>query len=325
MSTFLLRAGRVRQLAPQFADWRELLAALLPGIALVAMLVWAQSLQSQAITYDGLNLLLSSAVPLLLAALSQMFIIVLGDIDLGTGYLVGLANVVAARWLAHKPLLAIAIFIGLVLAYALQGVLVHVRRIPSIIVTLGSSFIWLGCGLLVLSIPGGSSPAWLSSFFNAAPPLVPLPIWIAGGVALLAYAISFLLPYGAVIRGTGSNDTAVARSGWSIITVRVVSYGLAAIFGVLSGLALTGITGSGDSSASANFTLLAIAAVILGGGEFAGGRSVPVGAVIGALALSLVGPVLGLLNVSSDYQTGAQGLVLIVVLAGRAITKRVEQ
>jgi ribose transport system permease protein len=307
------------------SDWRELLAALLPGIAFVGMLLWAESLQPGALSYGGLNLLLSAAVPLVLVAVSQMFVIVLGDIDLGTGYLVGLANVVSARWLTHEPLLAIAIFAGIVAAYMFQGVLVHVRQIPSIIVTLGSSFIWLGCGLLVLSIPGGNSPHWLSSFMNSSPPLVPLPVWISAGVALVAYAISFLLPYGAVIRGTGSNHLAVSRSGWSIVKVRMASYGLAAAFGILAGLALTGSTGSGDSTASANFTLLAIAGVILGGGEFAGGRSVPLGAVIGALALSLVGPVLGLLNVSSDYQTGAQGLVLVIVLAGRALTKRVEQ
>jgi ribose transport system permease protein len=320
-----MRARRVRQLAPQFADWREFLGALLPGLALVAMLVWAQSLQSGSLSYTGLNLLLSSAVPLVLAAISQMFVIVLGDIDLGTGYLVGLANVVSARWLTHDALLAIAIFLGIIVAYAFQGALVHIRQIPSIIVTLGSSFIWYGCGLLVLSIPGGSSPNWLSSFFNSSPPLLPLPVWISIAVALVAYSLSFLLPYGAVIRGAGSNQLAVARSGWSLIKVRMVSYGLAAVFGILSGLAVTGVTASGDVTASANFTLLAIAAVILGGGEFAGGRSVPVGAVIGALALSLIGPVLGLLNVSSDYQTGAQGLVLIIVLAGRAVTKKVER
>ncbi|MGH3026224.1 MAG: ABC transporter permease, partial [Gaiellaceae bacterium] len=70
--------------------------------------------------------------------------------------------------------------------------------------------------------------------------------------------------------------------------------------------------------------LLAIAAVILGGGEFAGGRAVPFGAVIGALSMSLVGTLLSLQNVPSSYQAGAQGLVLILVLAGRAVTRRLE-
>jgi ribose transport system permease protein len=324
MSAVPVRRRRPLETLGQLGDWREWLASLLPAIALVAMLLWAQSLQSSALSYGGLELLLSSAIPLVFAAVSQMFVIVLGDIDLGTGFLVGLANVVAAKFLLDRPFVAVALFAGIVAAYALQGALIHLRRIPSIIVTLGSSFIWSGLALLILPIPGGSSPAWLTSLFNDQPPLLPMPVWMAIAVAIVVYLITHLLPYGAVIRGTGSNDAAVLRSGWSILKVRMASYALAAVFGILSGLAVTGITASGDANASANYTLLAIAAVILGGGAFSGGRSVPVGAVVGALALGLVGPVLGLLDVSSDYQTGAQGLVLIVVLAGRAVTRRAD-
>lgn len=328
MSTMATQiAGRRRRVGGtlrQLGDWRELLASLLPVIALVGMLVWAQALQPGALSYDGLDLLLSSAIPLVFAAISQMFVIVLGDIDLGTGFLIGLANVVSARFLAHDPLIAVAIFVALVAAYAAQGALIHLRRIPSIIVTLGTSFIWSGAALLVLPIPGGGAPGWLANLFTAQPPLVPVPIWIAVVVAVVVYAITHLLPYGAVIRGAGSNQAAIVRSGWSITKVRMVSYALAATFGILAGLAVTAITGSGDANASTNYTLLAIASVILGGAAFSGGRSVPVGAVVGALALSLVGPVLGLIDVSSDYQTGAQGLVLIIVLAGRAITRRAD-
>lgn len=322
MTALRMPRSGVRQTVRQLGDWRELLVSLLPAIALVAMLLWAQSLDSNSLSYSGLNLLLSSSVPLVFAAISQMFVIVLGDIDLGTGFLVGLANVVAARWLTTDPLLAIAIFIAIVAAYAAQGALIYLRRIPSIIVTLGTSFIWSGLGLLVLATPGGSSPAWLSNVFSSSSPLLPMPIWIAIGAAVVVYAITHLIPYGAVIRGAGSNEAAAVRSGWSILKIKMVSYALAALFGILSGLAVTGISASGDSTASANYTLLAIAAVILGGASFSGGRSVPIGVVVGALALGLAGPVLGLANVSSDYQTGAQGLVLLIVLAGRMITRR---
>ncbi len=322
MSAIRIPPAEVRHTIRQLGDWRELLVSLLPAIALVAMLLWAESLQSNSLSYSGLNLLLSSAVPLVFAAISQMFVIVLGDIDLGTGFLVGLANVVAARWLQHDPLLAIGIFVAIIAAYATQGALIYLRRIPSIIVTLGSSFIWAGLGLLVLATPGGSSPGWLSSIFNSNPPLLPMPVWIAIIIAGVTYVITHLLPYGTVIRGAGSHDTAVGRSGWSMLKVKMACYALAAVFGIAAGLAVTGISGSGDSTASANYTLLAIAAVILGGGSFSGGRAVPIGAVIGALALGLVGPVLGLANISSDYQTGAQGLVLLIVLAGRAVTRR---
>jgi ribose transport system permease protein len=64
--------------------------------------------------------------------------------------------------------------------------------------------------------------------------------------------------------------------------------------------------------------------VILGGGEFVGGRISPVGAVIGAITLTLTASFLSFLRISSDWQIGAQGAILIIVLALRAVINRAE-
>jgi ribose transport system permease protein len=104
--------------------------------------------------------------------------------------------------------------------------------------------------------------------------------------------------------------------------VRLILFGLAGIFVLLAGLAVTANTTSGDANASQGYTLLSIAAVILGGGQFTGGIIAPVGTVAGAITISLVGSLLAFLNVSSDYQIGVQGAILIAVLAGRALTRR---
>lgn len=304
--------------------WRGAASDSLPFVALLGIFAWCVVLQPQALSVDGATLLFSSAIPLVLAAIAQMFVITLGDIDLGNGYAVGLANVIAARYLASNPLLAIALFAATILGYMAAGALVELRRIPSIIVTLGASFIWLGAALLILNIPGGSAPDWLSSIFNWAPPLLPAPLLYAAIAAAVAYAIMFRSAFGAVLRGAGSNPQAVGRAGWSLLGIRVRAYALAGLFVVLAGLALTGITSSGDANASANYTLLAIASVILGGGDFAGGTAAPIGGVVGALAISLVGSLLALLNVSSDFQSAVQGIILIAVLAGRTLTRRFE-
>ena len=66
-------------------------------------------------------------------------------------------------------------------------------------------------------------------------------------------------------------------------------FALAGLFGMLSGLALVGLTTSADANIALRYTLLSIAGVILGGGEFTGGRVSPIGAVIGALTLTLAG------------------------------------
>jgi ribose transport system permease protein len=97
-------------------------------------------------------------------------------------------------------------------------------------------------------------------------------------------------------------------------------FALAGLFGVLSGLALIGITTSGDANIGNGYTLLSIAGVILGGGEFVGGRVSPVGAVLGALTLTLAASsLLTFLHIPPDWQVGANGAILIVVLTARVL------
>ena len=99
-------------------------------------------------------------------------------------------------------------------------------------------------------------------------------------------------------------------------------YGLAGVFGVLAGLSLIGLTSAGDARIADRYTLYSIAGVILGGGEFIGGKVSPVGAVLGAITLTLAASFLIFLQISPDWQIGAQGAILIIVLALRAIITR---
>ena len=85
-----------------------------------------------------------------------------------------------------------------------------------------------------------------------------------------------------------------------------------------------GLTTSADASIALRYTLLSIAGVILGGGEFVGGRVSPIGAVLGALTLVLAGSLLSFMRISPDWQIGAQGAILILVLALRAAVNRLE-
>ena len=321
MTTAPTAVRAVRPGLPVPEDWRQVTSDALPALALVAMLICTVVIVPASRSASGMELLLSPAVPLVIAAFSQMFVIVLGDIDLGTGYLVGLANVVSARYLAPDPLVALGLFAMIVCAYMGAGALIEIRKIPSIIVTLGASFIWLGWALVILPTPGGTSPGWLASLMNWSPPVIPSAVVFAVLLCLIGYLITDHTAYGTVMRGAGSNRVAVTRYGWSMLKVRIVCYGLAGAFGIVSGLTLTGMTSSGDPNASANYTLLAIASVILGGGLFSGGRARAIGTVMGALAISLVAQLLVFFNVSSAYQAAAQGLILVAVLAGRALLR----
>ena len=124
--------------------------------------------------------------------------------------------------------------------------------------------------------------------------------------------------WGTVMRGAGGNPRSVERAGWSLLRTRMTLYALAGVFGILSGLSLVGLTTSADANIASRYTLLSIAAVILGGGEFVGGRVSPIGAVIGALTMTVAASFLIFLQIKPDWQIGAQGVILIIVLALRA-------
>lgn len=296
---------------------------LLPAFSLLLVVAAIAYLNPRAISYLGFNLMLNLAIPIILATLAQMFIIAGNDLDLSIGAFVGFVGCVAATWLTEAPLLGVAALAGGVLVYALLGALIHWRGLPSIVVTLGMGFVWQGLAILVLPDPGGMAPEWLMQAMGFAPPYVPLPILAAIVIAALTHFGLMRTSYGAVLRASGGNPAAVARAGWSLLRIKMVLYALAGLFGVLSGLALIGITTSGDANIGAGYTLLAIAGVILGGGEFTGGRVSPIGAVMGALTLSLAASsLLTFMQVPPDWQVAANGAILIIVLAARILINR---
>ncbi|MER0240179.1 ABC transporter permease [Fulvimarina sp. MAC8] len=298
---------------------RRSLSVGLPAVALVAMLVVIFWIRPAAMSYFGFTLLFKLAIPLVFASLAQMLVIMLGDIDLANGSFVGLMTCVTALYLGDAPLLALLIYAALIAGYAGVGLLIHVRQLPSIVVTLGLSFIWLGMAVIVLPAPGGQAPAWLTGFASWRPPLMPLPLWLALIAALAGHWVISRSSIGAVLRGAGANTRSVERAGWSILAIRTGVYAAAGVLLCLSGLLLTGLTTSGDANIAPAYTLLGVGAVILGGGAFTGGIVSPIGTVIGALTLALAGSLLSFLQVPPTWQIGAQGFILFLVLAGRLL------
>ena len=310
----------VRDRAAFYRDPR-LLRRALPAVSLAAILIAIFLINDRAMSYRGLDLMLKYAIPIAFATIAQMFILTVNDLDLSTGAFVGLVACIAGLRLVDQPLLCVLLLAACVAAYAAVGALIHVRRLPSIVVTLGMSFVWLGIAVILMPTPAGTVPQWLKDLMSWKSPLVPFPILACALIALVAHIGLMESSYGAVLRGAGGNATAIDRAGWSLLRIRMLMYALAGLFNVLAGLSLVGLTTSPDAHIADRYTLLSIAGVILGGGEFVGGRVSPIGAVIGAVTLTLTGSFLIFMRISPDWQIGAQGAVLIVVLALRALIK----
>lgn len=306
-----------------FVPSPQMLRASLPAISLALVLASIAWMNPRAMSYLGFNLMLNLAIPIALATIAQMFLIAIGELDLSIGYFVSFVGCVAAVWLRDAPLLGTLLLFGGVLVYAALGALIHEFDLPSIVVTLGMSFVWQGSAIMILPKPGGHSPDWLHALMTLRTPLVPFPIIAAIVIALIVHFGLMRSSYGAILRGAGGNAGAIRRAGWSLLRIKMLAFALAAVFGVLSGLSLIGLSTAGDPNIGGGYTLLSIAGVILGGGEFVGGRVSPIGAVIGALTLALASSsLLSFMRIPLDWQIGANGAILIIVLAARALISR---
>ncbi|TIN25655.1 MAG: ABC transporter permease [Mesorhizobium sp.] len=304
----------------------RLLRGLLPALSLALVLLAIAWLNPRAISYFGFSLMLNLAIPIALATIAQMFVIAGNELDLSIGTFVGFVGCVTATWLKDAPLIGAVILLGSIGVYALLGALIHLRNLPSIVVTLGMSFVWQGLAILVLPKPGGKAPDWLLGLMAFKPPFIPFPIIAALLIGLIVHFGLMRTSYGVILRGSGGNPAALGRAGWSLLKTKIVLFALAGLFGVLSGMALIGITTSADANIGNGYTLLAIAGVILGGGEFVGGRVSPIGAVIGALTLALAAsPLLTFMHIPPDWQVAANGAILIIVLAARVLISRRER
>jgi ribose transport system permease protein len=304
-------------------DFSPALRAGLPGFSLLLVVAAIAWLNPRAISYLGFNLMLNLAIPIVLATVAQMFVIAGNDLDLSIGSFIGFVSCVAATWLHDTPLLGAVTLVGGIGVYAAMGALIYLRNLPSIVVTLGMGFVWQGLAILVLPQPGGIAPDWVAAVMAIKPPFIPFPILAAALIALVAWVALARTSYGAILRGAGGNGAAISRAGWSLLKIKMILFAGAGLFGVLSGLALVGLTTSADANIGNGYTLLAIAGVILGGGEFTGGRVSPVGAVMGALTLALAASsLLTFMHIPPDWQVGANGAILIIVLAARMLVAR---
>ncbi|PDT04569.1 ABC transporter permease [Rhizobium chutanense] len=303
----------------------DALRLAIPALSLTLLLAAVFWLQPRAMSYVGLNLLFNLAVPIALATIAQMLVMAVNDLDLSMGTFVSFVACVTATFLRDAPMTGMLILAGAIATYAALGVVIHLRNLPSIVVTLGMSFVWGGLAVLLLPAPGGQAPDWVRWLMTVKPPLAPMAIVASIVIAAVAHLLVMRSSLGVLIRGIGGNQRSVERAGWSIVGARATAYGLAGFFAVLAGIALVGLTTSADANIALRYTLLSIAGVILGGGEFIGGRVSPVGAVIGALTLTLAGSFLSFLRISPDWQIGAQGAILIIVLALRLMLNRLEK
>jgi len=295
---------------------------------LVLLLVFTKLIQpNYGVT--GVKGLAISVLPLALAAVAQAVVVIAGGIDLSIGSMMALASVVSALLMKDQSDgVGVAVVIGVLLLGlalgAVNGTLVVLTRVPDIVVTLAMSFVWAGCALLVLKTPGGASAVWLKELVTGSIGSEWIP---RAALTLIAVVAVIWIPVrrsrlGLSMYAIGSNRLAAFRSGVPVGRTKIFAYVLTGLFAALGGLSLTASTGIG-TPVPGPYTLLSVAAVVLGGVSLAGGRGGVFGPIIAVVILQLIRTDMTFLNVNTNLAVVAQGAILIgVVMVGSLIQMR---
>lgn len=280
-----------------------------------------------------LSQILSSMSIVVIVGIGLALVLMTRNIDVSVGSMIGLTAFVTAELAVSNPnlspILIIAFSAGLGLALgSFNGLIVATLRVPSIMVTLGTLYIFRGITSMIagsrqvaahaLEKPYSGIIDW--SFLG-----VPALVIYAFGLAIIAHLVIKYTFTGRSVMAVGSNPKAAETVG--IKSKRLV-FGAFALSGLLCGIVgvLWGARyGSVDSSVASGYELVVLAAVVVGGVSVNGGVGTITGVVIGAAILSVIANGLGLLNVSQFWLEAIQGgVIVIAIVTDSIIRKRME-
>lgn len=288
---------------------------------LAALLVFTKFVNSNY-GLDSLQGTATSVLPLALAAVAQAVVVISGGIDLSVSSQMALTSCIAATLMKTYPgdgtavgIVILVLFIGLLLG-AINGTLVVLTKVPDIVVTLSTFFIWAGFALLVRPAPGGAAADWLKALVVGSLGTA----WLPKAAVLLVVIVAVIwIPLsrsrlGLSLYAIGSNTLAAFRSGVAVSRTKLLSYAVTGLIAAFAGLSLTASTGIGTPVPEPTYVLISIAAVVLGGVSLAGGVGGVFGPIVAVVVLELIRDDMTFMHVDPNYGLVAQGLILIGVL-----------
>ena len=267
---------------------------------------------------ENLLNLVAQAMPLTITAIGQMFVVVVGGLDLSVGSLISFTTAILALdgpgYILIPSVFVLAVLVGLTNGLAVTRLNVH-----PIIATLAMQYVILGVTRILRPVAGGTLPQIVIKSVNGFLFGVPMPVFWGLFVLLVAWKLlhgsRFGLHLFAIGGGIASGNEQAARN-FGVADKRIVSlaYVASACFAALAGVFLAGRIVSGDPNVGLGFELDAITAVAIGGTQLSGGIGSLQGTVIGALVLAALSNGMNLTNVSPFLQTAIRGGILLIVV-----------
>lgn len=288
-----------------------LLIAIVLSLVLIAR-------TDQFLNTENLFNLVAQAMPLIITAVGQMFVIIVGGLDLSVGSLISFTTAILALD-APSYILIPAVFVLAALIGLTNGFVITRLNVHPIIATLAMQYIILGAARILRPVSGGTVPDVVISAVSRSFLGIPMPIFWGILVALVAWKLLYGSRFGLhlfAIGGGISTGMEDATRNFGVADKRhiVLAYVACSCFAALAGVFLAGRIVSGDPNVGLLFELDAITAVAIGGTQLSGGIGSLQGTIIGALVLALLSNGMNLVNVSPFVQTAIKGGILLLVV-----------
>lgn len=326
----VLAPGLPEQASGRFLSFA--LTAVKIGPVLILILIAAAMTALEPIFFTERNIqnvLVQSSV-IAAIGLGQLLVIVTRGIDLSVGSVVALSTVTGALVFETQfgGDLTVALTIALTgAAVGLVNGLVYVKgRLPHpFIVTL--AMLSAASGLALVLSDGETKPGMpslvrtLGSGFVGP---VPVPALVVLALALLALLLVKRMVWGRWIYAIGGNPEAARVMGIPVDRVLVSVYVMCGLAAGMGGIITAGRTNSGFPTAGTGAELDSIAAVIIGGASFFGGRGSVGNVIVGALTIGVIRNGLNLLGVDPAWQLMAIGAIIVLAVQLDVLRTRVE-
>ncbi len=292
-------------------------------LLLVVLVAWYTTLIPRFGSFQAATILTGGTAWILLG-IAQAVVVIAGGLDLGVGGMLVLSSVTAARFMDGQPfgvivVIAIAIVVAAAALNAFVGWIITVSRIPDIVVTLGSLYIFQGLALMMLPKVGGGTSGTFRWIFTGSENGIGANPW----PALVVITIPVLIvawwmaktKSGLSLYAVGSDAEAAFLSGVRDARTKIIAFAVAGALAALAGFSSVSISGVGNPTTDGGvLTLSAVAAIVLGGVALTGGIGSVLAVVPAALILFFFNPILSALGVDPNRAQVIQGILIVLVM-----------
>lgn len=296
-------------------NYGELIPIYIVMLIMIGINVWKQP---SFFSVNTLTRTFNQLAPYIFISMAQMCVMLIGGMDFALGGLVSLSTCFFAKAMVESVALNIPVIVGVVLVIGLidacVGFIIGYFKLPTIVVTLATSFIFEGLALGVLPTPGGYVSPEVAKFLTGrVAGKIPVAFLVCT-VFVVLWSLFRRSSLGLLVYAVGQNKKAAFSSGLNTTKAYVITFFISGVLAAMAGLMLCARTMSGDPTIANDMTINAVTAAVLGGVTFSGGEGKLAGTIAGAIIVGILVNVLFYLNITGFYTYFVQGLILIVAV-----------